>query len=53
MFRKIKNKKIKAGISLKPSTPGDVIKKYINHIDLVVIMTVEPGFGGQTFMYDN
>ena len=51
-LEKIKNKKIKAGISLKPSTPGDVIKKYINHIDLVLIMTVEPGFGGQTFMYN-
>ena len=51
-LEKIKNKKIKAGISLKPSTPADVIKKYINYIDLVLIMTVEPGFGGQTFMYN-
>ena len=51
-LEKIKNKKKMAGISLKPSTPADVIKKYINHIDLVLIMTVEPGFGGQTFMYN-
>jgi len=51
-LEKIKNKKKKAGISLKPSTPADVIKKYIDHVDLILIMTVEPGFGGQTFMHN-
>ena len=51
-LEKIKDKRKMAGISLKPSTPAHVVEKYIDHIDLVLIMTVEPGFGGQTFMYD-
>ena len=41
---------IKCGISIKPQTPADVIKPYIDMIDNVLIMTVEPGFGGQSFM---
>lgn len=40
------------GISLKPKTPASVIFPYLNQIDLVLIMTVEPGFGGQSFMAD-
>ena len=40
-----KNKKV--GISIKPLTPAKVIHKYLEIIDLVLIMTVEPGFGGQ------
>ncbi len=42
----------KAGISIKPNTDVTSIKKYLNKVDLVLVMTVEPGFGGQTFMYD-
>lgn len=38
---------IKAGISIKPDTPVSVIEKYLDKLDLVLIMTVEPGFGGQ------
>ncbi len=41
------NKKV--GISIKPSTPVSDIQKYLNDIDLVLVMSVEPGFGGQSF----
>ena len=46
----IKGLKMKVGISLKPKTPPDTIKDIIDKIDMVLIMTVEPGFGGQTFI---
>lgn len=40
------------GISLKPATPAEALLPYLDQIDLVLIMTVEPGFGGQSFMHD-
>jgi len=46
----IKKNKIKVGISLNPNTPIDMIEDYLNKIDLVLIMSVHPGFGGQKFM---
>jgi ribulose-phosphate 3-epimerase len=46
----IKLKNIKAGISLKPNTPADRIIPYLNLIDNILVMTVNPGFGGQEFM---
>ena len=48
----IKKNGKKVGISIKPNTSPDVLKKYINKIDLILIMTVEPGFGGQKLMID-
>jgi ribulose-phosphate 3-epimerase len=43
---------IKCGISLKPKTNWEVIKPYIENLDQILVMTVEPGFGGQSFMND-
>lgn len=40
----------KVGISLKPGTPPETLLPFLNYVDLVLIMTVEPGFGGQKFM---
>ena len=45
---KMQNKKV--GISLKPKSKLNLIEKYLEQIDLVLIMSVEPGFGGQKFM---
>ena len=46
----IKKQKKKVGISLKPKSSLDLIKNHLNNIDLILIMSVEPGFGGQQFM---
>jgi len=46
----IKEQKKKVGISLKPKSKINLIKNYLKEIDLVLIMSVEPGFGGQKFM---
>ena len=48
----IKRYNKKVGISLKPNSEVKLIEKYINNIDLVLIMSVEPGFAGQKFMPD-
>ncbi len=50
IIRQIKDLGIKAGISIKPKTPANVLLPYLNEVDMVLIMTVEPGFGGQDFM---
>ena len=46
----IKRLNVQAGIALRPNTPPDTIKDIIDKMDMVLIMTVEPGFGGQTFI---
>jgi ribulose-phosphate 3-epimerase len=46
----IKSEGKRVGISLKPKSKVDLIEKYLNQIDLVLIMSVEPGFAGQKFM---
>ena len=46
----IKKEKKKVGISLKPKSSIELIKDHLDKIDLVLIMSVEPGFGGQKFM---
>ncbi len=47
---RIKNLGAKAGISIKPATPVSQLKEIIADVDLILIMSVEPGFGGQAFM---
>ncbi|MEA3307356.1 MAG: ribulose-phosphate 3-epimerase [Elusimicrobiota bacterium] len=49
-LKKIKNLGAQTGLSIKPATPISKISKYFKYIDLLLIMTVEPGFGGQKFM---
>ena len=52
MLAKIRAAGIKAGVSIKPGTGVDTIKELLPLCDLVLVMTVEPGFGGQKFMAD-
>jgi ribulose-phosphate 3-epimerase len=50
LITKIKSLNYKVGLSIKPNTKTEALIPYINNIDLVLIMSVEPGFGGQKFM---
>ncbi|XP_055917951.1 ribulose-phosphate 3-epimerase [Eupeodes corollae] len=50
--RKVKESGMQVGLALKPGTPVEHVAKYIDDADLVLVMTVEPGFGGQSFMAD-
>ena len=47
----IRSKGKKAGITVKPATAAEEIFEFLPLVDLVLVMTVEPGFGGQSFMY--
>lgn len=49
-LKDIRNFGIKAGISIKPDTDVNVLKKYIDYIDMILIMSVYPGFGGQKYI---
>ena len=42
----------RAGVVLKPKTPAETVLPFLNEVELVLVMTVEPGFGGQKFMED-
>lgn len=46
----IKSKGIKAAISIKPKTDPYVLERYLPYVDMILIMSVEPGFGGQSFI---
>lgn len=50
VIAQIKSYGIKAGVSIKPNTSVDAIKDVLKDVDLVLVMSVEPGFGGQSFM---
>ena len=49
---KIRSLGVKPGIVLKPKTPAEAAFPYLDRVDMVLVMTVEPGFGGQSFMED-
>jgi len=42
----------RVGLAIKPKTPAEAVAPYISDLDMIVVMTVEPGFGGQKFMAD-
>lgn len=47
---KIRSRNLRVGLSVKPATPVSMIIPYLHSVDMVLIMTVEPGFGGQVFL---
>ncbi len=51
-IRLIREKGRRAGIVLKPATPAEAALPYLEEVDILLVMTVEPGFGGQKFMAD-
>mgnify|MGYP003291297240 CR=1 FL=1 len=52
LIKFIKENNCKAGLSIKPKTTPNKILPFLNDVDLLLVMTVEPGFGGQKFMQD-
>lgn len=52
VIRAIREQGVSVGISVKPKTPASAIIPYLKDVDMVLVMTVEPGFGGQSFMAD-
>lgn len=51
-IRMIKDCGCRAALALKPATPAEAALRYIDELNMVLVMTVEPGFGGQSFMAD-
>lgn len=46
----IKDKGVKAGVTIKPNTPNSVLTDVLDQVDMILLMTVEPGFGGQAYI---
>ena len=51
-LRRIRQKGVRAAVSIKPGTPASAVDPYVDLVDMILVMTVEPGFGGQKFMAD-
>lgn len=51
-LRLIRSLGVHPAISIKPSTPAEAVMPFLQEVDMILVMTVEPGFGGQKFMYD-
>ena len=51
-LKKIRANGVRAAISVKPNTPAEAVLPFLPYCDLILVMTVEPGFGGQSFMED-
>ncbi len=51
-LRRIREAGIKTALTVKPKTPAEAVFPYLDQLDMVLVMTVEPGFGGQKFMQD-
>jgi ribulose-phosphate 3-epimerase len=49
-IRLIKERGVKAGVSVNPPTPLSAVEEFLPHVDLILIMSVNPGFGGQSFI---
>ena len=52
VLKQIRAKGVKPGITLRPATPVEDLFPYLKLVDLILVMTVNPGFGGQKFMHD-
>ena len=51
-LKRIRENGVRAAISVKPKTPAEAVVPFLPYCDLILVMTVEPGFGGQSFMED-
>lgn len=49
-LRAIKESGVKTALAIKPATPAETVFEYLDQLDMVLVMTVEPGFGGQSFI---
>lgn len=52
VLRQIRDAGVMPGLTLRPATPIESVLPFLNEVDLVLVMTVNPGFGGQSFMRD-
>lgn len=49
-LERIRKRGLKAGLSVKPATPCEAVRPYLDSVDMLLVMTVEPGFGGQSYI---